>query len=74
MMLSSMFAVLTAPPVAEAIPLNAPASRKISSMMVMLVSPIPFAHISIFLSKDRLRFCIKATTSAIPKDTTTDVM
>ena len=74
MTLSIMFATLTAPPVADASPLKAPASRKIRSMIVILLSPIPRAQTAIFSSKERRRFCMNATVSAIPNETTTDVM
>ena len=43
--LSSIFAVLDAPPASLAIPLNAPAIRKMKSIITMLSSPIPLAQI-----------------------------
>ena len=70
-MLKSRFAVLDAPPAALAIPLNAPASRNINSIIVILSSPIPFAQADIFFSKLSDLFCRNATTSAIEKATTT---
>ncbi len=44
MIFSSIFAVLDAPPASLAMPLNAPAIRKINSIIVMLSSPMPFAQ------------------------------
>ena len=70
-MSSSRFAVLSAPPAALAMPENAPAIRKMKSMMTMLSSPMPRAHTWIFSSKDSERFCRNATTSAMTKATTT---
>ena len=55
-MLRRRLAVLDAPPASEAIPLKAPAMRKINSMITMLSSPIPFAHMWIFSSKARSLF------------------
>ena len=74
MMLSSRFAVLEAPPACWAIPPNAPAARKINSMIVMLSSPIPLAQMWIFWSKSSDLFCMKATIRAIEKATTTDMI
>ena len=70
---SSRWAVLSTPPAALAIPLKAPAIRKIKSMMVMFTSPILLAQSCILSTKRRLRFCIKATIKARPKATTTDM-
>ena len=42
--LSSILAVLTAPPAALAMPLNAPANRNMRSIVVILSSPIPWAQ------------------------------
>ena len=72
MMLSSRLAVLEAPPASDAIPLKAPAIRKMNSMITMLSSPIPRAQIWIFSSKDSFRFCIKAAIRAMEKASTTD--
>ena len=72
MMLSKRFAVLDAPPASLAIPLNAPAIRKIKSMIVILSSPIPFAQLLIFSSNVRFRFCKNATISAMEKARTTE--
>ena len=44
MMLRSRLAVLAAPPACWAIPPNAPAARKMKSMIVMLSSPMPLAQ------------------------------
>ncbi len=56
MMFKSICAVLAAPPASLAIPLNAPASRKMNSMIVMLSSPMPFAHAVIFSLNDSSLF------------------
>ena len=72
MMLRSRLAVLEAPPASEAIPLNAPAIRKINSMITMLSSPIPLAQIWIFSSKDSFLFCKNAAIRAIENASTTD--
>ena len=72
MILSSRLAVLEAPPACEAIPLKAPAIRKINSMVTILSSPIPFAQIWIFSSKVRSLFCRKAAIRAIEKASTTE--
>ena len=45
MIVSIRLAVLSAPPAAEAIPLKAPAIRKMKSMITILSSPIPWAQI-----------------------------
>ena len=68
------FAVLSAPPAAEAIPPKAPAIKKINNMIVILSSPIPCALKWIFSSKERPLFCTKATISATEKATTTDMI
>ena len=72
MMLRSRFAVLDAPPASDAIPLKAPAIRKMNSMITMLSSPIPWAQIWIFSSKDSFLFCKKAAIRAIENASTTD--
>ena len=72
MMLSSRFAVLEAPPACDAIPLKAPAIRKIKSIVTILSSPIPFAQIWIFSSNVRLRFWKKAAIRAMEKARTTE--
>ena len=72
--LKSRLAVLTAPPAALAMPLKAPASRKMKSMMVMLSSPMPWAQRWIFSSKERVRFWARAAMRAMEKATTTDMM
>ena len=71
---SRRFAMLTAPPASLAMPLNAPAIRKMNSMIVILSSPIPWEQMWIFSLKESDRFCIIATMSAIEKATTTDMM
>ena len=69
----SMFAVLSAPPEALATPLNAPASRKMNSMIVILSSPMPFAQAVIFSLNESSGFCTNATASATMNATTTDI-
>ena len=73
MTLSSMFAVLSTPPAALAMPENAPAMRKINSMMVMLSSPMPWAQKWIFSSKLTRRFWQNATIKAMANATTTEM-
>ncbi len=72
MTLRSRLAVLAAPPAWEAIPLKAPAIRKIRSMITMLSSPIPWAQIWIFSSKVCVRSCRKAAIRAMEKASTTE--
>ena len=72
--LSNKFAVLSAPPASFAIPLKAPATRKIKSIIVIFSSPIPFAQILIFSSKETVLFCNNATIRAITNATTTDII
>ena len=55
-MLSSMFAVDVTPPAACAMPLKAPANRKMNSMIVMLSSPMPWAQTWIFSLKGSFGF------------------
>lgn len=73
-MFKSMFAVLFAPPACFAIPPNAPAIRKMKSIIVIFSFPIPLAQILIFSSKFSERFCSIATISARINATTTDIM
>ena len=72
--LSRRPAVESAPPASLAIPLKAPAIRKMNNMIVILSSPIPLAQMWIFSSKLRDRFCIRATARAMEKASTTDIM
>ena len=73
MILSIRLAVLDAPPAVLASPLNAPAIKKMNSMMTILSSPMPFAQTEIFSLKLSERFWKKATISEIPNATTTDM-
>ena len=58
---------------ADAMPLKAPASRKMKIMINILSSPIPEAQMRIFSSKDTERFWNRATAIAAMKATTTDM-
>ena len=71
---SSRFAALVAPPAPCATPLNAPAIRKMNSIVVMFSSPMLVAQIFIFSSKSRSLFCMKATTRPNMNATTADIM
>ena len=73
MMSSMRFAVLDAPPAALARPLNAPAIRKMNSIMTILSSPMPCAQRCIFSLKLSSRPCANATISARPNATTTEI-
>ena len=55
-------------------PTNAPAAIKISIMVIIFLSPTPFAIISSLLSKLRLGFWTHATISAIKKITTIGIL
>ena len=69
MMESPRFTVLSTPPAAVTIPENAPATRKISTMVMMFTSPAPLATISSLSLKESFLFCRNPMNRAIRKAT-----
>ena len=56
--------VLSTPPAALTIPENAPATKNIKIIVMILTSPAPLAIISNFLLKESFLFCNSATNNA----------
>ena len=66
---SPKLTVLSTPPAAVTIPENAPATRKIRTIVMIFTSPAPFAIICSFSSNGSFLFCSRATNRAIRKAT-----